>query len=42
MPRFRTPDLKQRLMLPISLEDQIVPGTLEYAIHDVVELTFPG
>ena len=37
MPRFRTPDLKQRLMLPISLEDQIVPGTLEYAIHDVVE-----
>ena len=37
MPRFRTPDLKQRLMLPVSLEDQIVPGTLEYAIHDVVE-----
>lgn len=37
MPRFRTPDLKQRLMLPISLEEQIVPGTLEFAIHDVVE-----
>lgn len=37
MPRFRTPDMRQRLMVPVSLEDQLVPGTLEFAIHDVVE-----
>ena len=25
------------VMLPISLEDQLVPGTLEFAIHTLVE-----
>jgi len=25
------------MMIPVSLEDQLVPGTLEYAIHHVVE-----
>jgi transposase len=24
-------------MVPVSLEDQLMPGTLEYAIHHVVE-----
>ncbi|MDY6857011.1 MAG: hypothetical protein SWO11_20345 [Thermodesulfobacteriota bacterium] len=24
-------------MVPVSLEDQLVPGTLEYAIHHIVE-----
>jgi len=25
------------MMLPVSLEEQLMPGTLEYAIHHVVE-----
>jgi transposase len=25
------------MMVPVSLEDQLMPGTLEYAIHHVVE-----
>ena len=28
---------KQMVMLSDSLEDQIVPGTLEFAIHTLVE-----
>lgn len=37
MAKFRTPDLRQRVMIPISLSDQIAPSTLEYAIHEMVE-----
>lgn len=37
MAKFRTPDLRQRVMIPISLSDQIAPSTLEYAIHELVE-----
>jgi hypothetical protein len=25
------------MMIPVSLEDQLVPGTLEYAIHHLIE-----
>jgi len=25
------------VLIPVSLEDQIVPGTLEFAIHTLVE-----
>jgi hypothetical protein len=25
------------MMVPVSLEEQLIPGTLEYAIHHVVE-----
>jgi len=25
------------IMVPVSLEEQLMPGTLEYAIHNVVE-----
>ena len=25
------------MMVPVSLEEQLQPGTLEYAIHNVVE-----
>ncbi|HKJ69355.1 MAG TPA: hypothetical protein VKA68_15460 [bacterium] len=28
---------RQMIMLPISLEDQLMPGTLEWAIHALVE-----
>lgn len=37
MARFKPYDYRQRIMIPISLEDQIMPGTLEYAIQELVE-----
>jgi len=37
MARFKPYDYKQRVMIPIALEDQIMPGTLEHAIHELVE-----
>jgi len=37
MARYRPYDYDQLMMVPISLEDQLMPGTLEYAIHHVVE-----
>lgn len=30
-------DYDQLILAPISLEDQLLPGTLEYAIHYIVE-----
>jgi hypothetical protein len=37
MARFKTYDYRQRVLLPVSLEDQLMPGTLEFAIHPLVE-----
>ncbi len=37
MARFKTYDYRQRVHLPVSLEDQLMPGTLEFAIHTLVE-----
>ena len=37
MPRYKPYDYDQMLMVAVSLEDQLEPGTLEYAIHHVVE-----
>jgi hypothetical protein len=37
MARYKPYDYDQLMMVPISLEDQLMPGTLEYAIHHVVE-----
>ena len=37
MPRYKDYDYDQLMMVPVSLEDQLMPGTLEYAIHHVVE-----
>lgn len=37
MPRFKPYDYDQLLMIPVSLEDQLMPGTLEYAIHHLLE-----
>jgi len=37
MARYRQYDYDQMIMVPVSLEDQLIPGTLEYAIHHVVE-----
>ncbi len=37
MARFKSYDYRQRVLLPVSLEDQLMPGTLEFAIHTLVE-----
>ena len=37
MARYKHYDYKQLIMVPVSLEEQLVPGTLEYAIHHVLE-----
>jgi transposase len=37
MARYKEYNYKQTVMLPISLEDQLIPGTLEFAIHTLVE-----
>jgi transposase len=37
MARYKTYDYRQRVLLPVSLQDQLMPGTLEFAIHTLVE-----
>ena len=37
MARYKTYNYRQRVLLPVSLEDQLMPGTLEFAIHTLVE-----
>ena len=37
MARYKKYSYNQLMMVPVSLEDQLIPGTLEYAIHHVVE-----
>jgi transposase len=37
MARYKRNDYDQMLLVPVSLQEQLVPGTLEYAIHHIVE-----
>jgi len=37
MPRYKPYDFNQLMMVPVSLEEQLAPGTLEYAIHRIIE-----
>jgi hypothetical protein len=37
MAKFKTYDYRQRVLLPVSLEDHLMLGTLEFAIHTLVE-----
>ena len=37
MAKYKRYDYKQKLMIPVSLEEQLIPGTLEFAIHTLVE-----
>lgn len=37
MARYKSYNYDQLMMVPVSLEEQLVPGTLEYAIHHVIE-----
>ena len=37
MPRFKPYDYSQFQMVPVALDEQLLPGTLEFAIHFLVE-----
>ena len=37
MPRYKLYDYNQLVMVPVSLDTQLSPGTLEYAIHQIIE-----
>ncbi len=37
MARYKSYDYSQDVLIPVSLEEQLVPGTLEFAIHTLVE-----
>ena len=37
MARFKKYSYAQRIMLPVALDEQILPGTFEHAIHTLVE-----
>ena len=37
MAKFKHYDYSQDVLIPVSLKDQLIPGTLEFAIHTLVE-----
>jgi len=37
MAKYKSYGYSQRVMIPVSLDDQLIPGTLEFAIHTLVE-----
>ena len=37
MAKYKPYDYSQTVLLPVSLEEQLMPGTLEFAIHALVE-----
>ena len=37
MPRFKPCSYEQKVFIPLSLEEQLVEGTLEYAIHHLID-----
>ena len=37
MARYKSYDYSQDVLIPVSLKEQLMPGTLEFAIHSLVE-----
>ena len=37
MAKYKNYDYTQRMLIPVSFEEQLMPGTLEFAIHTLVE-----
>ncbi len=37
MAKFKHYDYSQKVFIPVSLEDQLMPGTLEFVIHTLIE-----
>ncbi len=40
MAKYKPYDYSQSVMIPLALEEPLVPGTLEYAIHHIIEHRF--
>jgi transposase len=37
MAEYQRYDYCQKVLIPVSLEEQLVPGTLEFAIHTLID-----
>ena len=37
MAKYKSYDYAQMVMVPVSLDRQLIPGTLEFAIHELVQ-----
>ncbi len=37
MAKYKRYDFSQSLLIPVYFEEQLIPGTLEFAIHTLVE-----
>ncbi len=37
MAKYKSYNYSQEVLIPVSLEEQLMPGTLEFAIHTLVE-----
>lgn len=37
MAKYKNYNYSQQILIPVSLEEQILPGTLEFAIHTLIE-----
>jgi hypothetical protein len=37
MARYKPYDLKQVTLVPVSFKDQILPGSFEYALNEIIE-----
>ena len=37
MPRFKPADTTQTLLVPVCLIDQLIPGTFEHALNQIIE-----
>ena len=37
MAKYKRYDYSQSVLIPVALEEQLVPGTLEFAIHTLVD-----
>jgi len=37
MAKYKKYDYSQDLLIPVNLDEQLMPGTLEFAIHTLVE-----
>ena len=37
MAKYKRYDYSQQVLIPVSLQEQLIPGTLEFAIHTLVE-----
>jgi len=38
MARYKNYDYSQDVLIPVPLEEQLLPGTLEFAIHTLVRI----